>query len=157
MLLVPTGYVSRYSLYNLVHELICLVMDKGVAPSVDYLYPWKMREHSARFTPRKKLSNTLNGTRTLSTDCSLGFRHPFLQPLASACSFLRRNWHTLLFINATNLKLTVSAQKISLYFSQGATLKKYNQIGTRDFLPSHVATAFHNPVFFYSSLVCELH
>ena len=27
-----------------------------------------------------------------------------------------RNWHTLLFINATNLKLTVSAQKISLYF-----------------------------------------
>lgn len=51
-------------------------------------------------------------------------------------------------MNATNLKLTVSAQKISLYFSQGATLKKYNQIGTKDFSPSHVATAFCNPVSF---------
>ena len=27
-----------------------------------------------------------------------------------------RNWHTLLFVSATNLELTVSAQKISLYF-----------------------------------------
>lgn len=33
--LVPTNYVPRYSLYNLVHELICMVMDEGIAPSID--------------------------------------------------------------------------------------------------------------------------
>ena len=39
ILLVPTDYVPRYSLYNLVHELIHMVMDEGIAPSIDYLYP----------------------------------------------------------------------------------------------------------------------
>lgn len=33
ILLVPTDYVPRYSLYNLVHELIHMAMDEGIAPS----------------------------------------------------------------------------------------------------------------------------
>ena len=33
ILLVPTGYVLRYSLYDLVHELFYLVMEEGIAPS----------------------------------------------------------------------------------------------------------------------------
>lgn len=59
-----------------------------------------------------------------------------------------RNWHTLLFINATNLKLTVSAQKISLYFYRELPWKKYNQTGTRD---SHHRTwllLFGNSAYF---------
>ena len=46
--------------------------------------PMKIARTLRPLHSNKKLSNTLNGTRTLSTDCSLGFCLPFIQPPARA-------------------------------------------------------------------------